>query len=104
MAKYVFVYHGGSKPDTEQQVANVMAAWGAWFEGLGAAVIDAGNPVGLSTTLMSDGSVVNDGGSNPTSGYSLIDAISVEDALDKARGCPVLASGGNIEIAEAIEM
>lgn len=104
MAKYVFVYHGGSKPDTPEDAAQVMQAWGAWLESLGADVIDGGNPVGPSTTVHSDGSVSNDGGVNPVSGYSLLEASSLDDAIAKAKGCPVLSAGGSVELTEAIEM
>lgn len=104
MAKYLFVYHGGSMPETEEQQAAEMDAWGQWFGSMGSAVIDGGNPVGLSSTVQSDGSVVSDGGANPASGYSLIEASDVEDAIAKAKGCPALASGGSVELAEAIDM
>jgi hypothetical protein len=104
MAKYLFVYHGGSKPTSQEQVDSVMQAWGAWFEKMGNAVVDGGNPVGLSTTVQSDGSVVSNGGSNPASGYTLVEAASVDEAVALAKGCPILASGGSVELAEAIEM
>ncbi len=104
MAKYLFVYHGGSKPVDPAEEEKVMQAWDDWMSGMGEAVIDGGNPVGLSTTVNSDGSVTNNGGSNPASGYSLIDADSVEDAIEKAKGCPILAAGGSIELAETFEM
>lgn len=104
MTKYVFAYHGGNKPTDEAEVATVMQAWGAWFASLGEAVVDGGNPVGLSTTVHGDGSVSSDGGSNPLSGYSLIEAASVEEAIAMAKGCPILVSGGSVELAEAIDM
>ena len=104
MSKYVFIYHGGKKPEDPDEVAQVMQAWGAWFASMGEAVVDGGNPVGMSTTVHDDGAVTNDGGSNPVSGYSLISADSVEDAVEKAKGCPILAAGGSVELAEAIEM
>lgn len=104
MAKYVFVYHGGKKPSTPEAGQQVMAEWGAWFEKLGPAVIDGGNPLGPSKTVGPGGEVQNDGGSNPASGYSLIEASSIEDATEKAKGCPILKRGGNIEVAEAMEM
>lgn len=104
MAKYLFVYHGGKHPETKEQVAQVMAAWGAWFESMGSAVIDGGNPVGKSSTVQSDGSVVANGGSNPVSGYGLIEASDLDDALAKAKGCPILAAGGTVEVAVAIDM
>ena len=104
MAKYLFVYHGGSHPESKEEVAKVMAAWGAWFGSMGSAVIDGGNPVGKSSTVRSNGSVASNGGANPVSGYSLVEAAKLEDALAKAKKCPILAAGGSVEVAEAMDM
>jgi hypothetical protein len=104
MSKYLFVYHGGSHPGTDEEVAAVMDAWGQWMGGMGAAVVDGGNPVGMSTTVNSDGSVVDNGGSNPTSGYGIFEASDLDDAVAKAKGCPILPAGGSIELAEVIDM
>lgn len=103
MPKFIFAYHGGGKmPEDENEYAKVMAAWGAWFEELGDAVVDAGNPVGPSKTVTGNG-VEDNGGANPISGYSLVNADSIDAALEMAKGCPILKSG-SIEVAEAIEI
>jgi hypothetical protein len=104
MAKYLFVYHGGGVPPTKEAQAKAMHDWGAWFGSMGKAVIDGGNPVGKSTTVLSNGSVVNNGGANPTSGYSLIEAASLDDAVAMAKGCPILSVGGSVELAQAFDM
>ena len=104
MAKYLFVYHGGKRASNPADVKKAMDAWGAWFGSMGASVIDGGNPVSKSSTVKSDGSVAEDGGANPASGYSLIEAGSLAEAQKKARGCPILASGGSVEVAEALDM
>lgn len=104
MAKYLFVYHGGKNPETEEEVKQVLDDWGAWFGGMGAAVIDGGNPVGPSMTVEPGGSVADNGGANPASGYSLIEASDMDDALEKAKGCPILKSEGSVEVAEAFDM
>ena len=104
MPKFIFAYHGGKMPETEEEGAQVMAEWIAWFENLGAAVVDGGNPLGPSSTVNSDGSVTCDGGSNPLSGYSLINADSIEQATALAKGCPILKAQGSVEIAEAMDM
>ncbi len=104
MSKFLFVYHGGKNPESEAEVAEVIDAWGTWLGSMGAAVIDGGNPVGMSSTINSDGSVTDNGGSNPASGYGLIEAEDLDDAIAKGRGCPILSSGGSIELAEAIDM
>ena len=102
MAKYLFVYHGGKNPTTEEEHKKVMDDWGNWFGTMGAAVIDGGNPAGPSHTVNSDGTVVDNGGSNPASGYSLIEAETLEAALEMAKGCPILQRGGTVEVAEAV--
>src|SRR5208283_916043 len=104
MAKYLFVYHGGGHPTNPKEAQEVMNAWGAWFGGLGAAVIYGGNPVGKYYTVKADGALVDNGGANPASGYSFIEASSVEDAHAKAKGCPLLKAGCTIEFAPAMDM
>jgi hypothetical protein len=98
------VYHGGKHPESDAEIKEVMDAWGAWFGSMGAAVVDGGNPVGKSTTVHGGGKVANDGGANPASGYSLIEAKDVNDAIAKAKGCPILQAGGSVELAEVIDM
>ncbi len=104
MAKYLFVYHGGNKPEGDEEYAEVMNAWGEWFNSMGPAVIDGGNPVGMSSTVQSDGSVADNGGANPASGYSLIEAADDAEAAAQAKGCPILQAGGSVEVAEAFDM
>jgi hypothetical protein len=104
MAKFVFAYHGGGHPSSPEEGKKAMDAWGAWFGSMGSAVIDGGHPVGKSSTVKPDGSLASGGGANPISGYSLIEASSLEDAHKKAKGCPILQAGGSIEIAQAMDM
>ena len=103
MAKYVLAYHGGGMPETEEEQAKVMEAWGAWIGGLGEAFVDPGNPIGQTKTVTSDGVTVG-GGSNPLSGYGLLTAGSIDEAVAAAKGCPILVDGGSVEVAETIDM
>lgn len=104
MAKYIFVYHGGTMPESESEAAAVMGKWQAWFGSIGSSIIDGGNPVGQSSTVHGDGSVTDDGGANPISGYSLIEAESQDAAVEIAKGCPILEGGGSVEVAITIDM
>ena len=61
MAKFVLVYTGGGMPESEEEQAKVMAAWGAWYEGLGQAVLDPGNPFSLSAMNVVPGGAVSEG-------------------------------------------
>lgn len=101
MAKFVLAYQGGGMPEGEAEQQAVMEQWMNWFGGLGAAVVDGGNPFGASKVVGADGSV-RDGGTAALTGYSIIDADSLDGAVDKAKGCPVLSSGGSIDVYETI--
>ncbi|MDA0350842.1 MAG: YciI family protein [Chloroflexi bacterium] len=100
MANYLLAYHGGGMPEDEAAGQKVMAAWMAWFEKLGAAVVDGGNPVGASVTIASNGATSEGGGANPATGYSVVQAESLAAATELAKGCPILTSGGSIEVGE----
>lgn len=103
MAKYLFVYHGGGKPDTEEEGVKAKEQWAQWFGSMGDKVIDGGSPVGQSHTVTSDETVVGDGGSNPATGYGVFTAATLDEALAMARGCPLFSSGGSVEVAETFE-
>lgn len=102
MAKFVYVYIGGQMAETPEAQEQAMQAWGAWFGTLGDSVADMGNPFGNSATVSSGG--VADGSKSGAGGYSIVSAGSLSDATAKAKGCPVLASGGSVEIFEAVPM
>ena len=100
MANYVLVYKGGSMAATPEEQQQVMAAWGQWFGSLGQSLVDGGNPFsGQANTIASDGKVSSGAGSGLT-GYSIIKADDLAGATQAARGCPVLSSGGSIEVFE----
>jgi hypothetical protein len=103
MSKFVLVYTGGAgMAQTPEEQEKAMAAWGAWFGELGSAVVEIGNPFGASTAVKAGGTT----GSTSThlGGYSVIEADSLEGAAKSVDHCPVLESGGSVEIYEAIAM
>ncbi len=101
MANFLLVYTGGGMPATEAERKQVMDAWGAWFGKLGAAVVDPGNPIGpMAKSISSDGSVHDGAVGTAASGYSILKADSLNDAVGLAKGCPVLTSGAKISVYE----
>jgi hypothetical protein len=101
MANYVLVYHGGSMPESQEEMAAVTQAWTSWFGTLGDALVDGGNPASQTRTVAADGSVRDDP-SGP-SGYSIIKAESLDAAVGFAKGCPVLHGGASIQVVETFE-
>lgn len=103
MAKYLLVYGGGSMPETEAAQAQAMAAWEAWFTRLDGAVVDPGNPTSRGLTIRPGGTVTGDGHPSAT-GYSILSAADLDTAVGLAKGCPVLAGGGSVEVCEILEV
>ena len=103
MPKYLLGYHGGAMPQTPQEGEKVMAAWNTWIGGLGSRMVDAGNPIGAARTIAANGSVSEGGGANALTGYSVIEAASLDDAVKLAKSCPQLSSGGSVQVAETFE-
>ena len=95
MPKYVFAYR---IQEGDSGSPDAMAKWMAWFEALGSAVVDAGNPVFSRRTLG------NCGSGSALGGYSLINADDLEAAVTLAKGCQALAAGGGVEVGELAEM
>ncbi|MGR3679015.1 MAG: hypothetical protein ACU0AZ_13655 [Paracoccaceae bacterium] len=81
-----------------------MAAWQAWMGGMGDKLVIPGAPVGMSKTV-SVGGVADDGGANPASGYTVVEANDQDAACDMAKCCPMVVDGsGSVEVAEIHEM
>jgi hypothetical protein len=69
---------------------------------LGGQLIEPGAPVGKSKTLSASG-ITDDGGTNPVSGYSIVEAKNIEAALALIKVCPRLDSS-TIELTPLIDM
>ncbi len=104
MPRYLLGYHGGGMPATPEEGEKVTAAWTSWIGGLGAKMVDAGNPIGAARSIAADGKVSEGGGTNPLTGYSVIEALSLDEAVKLASTCPQLASGGTVEVAETFNV
>jgi hypothetical protein len=102
MAKFVFAYKGGGMAQTPEAHEAAMKAWGGWFEGLGPAVVEIGNPFAGSTAVAADGTTGP--ATAGITGFSVVQADSLDTAAKLANDCPIYAGGGNVEVYEAVEM
>jgi len=93
MPQFMLVYKGEATDMadmTEEQSADVMAKWGAWMEGVGSALKDVGSPFGPGASLVDDGTT---GAPMAATGYSIVEAASLEAAMGLADGHPYLSEG-----------
>ncbi|MEO8971398.1 MAG: hypothetical protein ABI406_07355 [Ktedonobacteraceae bacterium] len=100
MANFVLLYSGGAMGASEAEQAEIMQAWGAWFGKLGSTLVDGGNPFApAAKRIASDGKVSDVPASTMATGYSIIQADSLSDAVEMAKGCPNL-QGGQVSVYE----
>ena len=104
MTNFVLLYTGGTMPETEEMQAEVMAAWGAWYGGMGEAIVDGGNPFSLAKNASADG--ISDGASMspPVTGYTIISAESLDAAAAACKDHPHIKYGGQVSIHETFQM
>ena len=101
MGNYLFAYRGGSMASTEEERQAAMQAWGAWFGKLGSAIVDPGNPFAGSTSVNGNG---GGAAASELTGYTVVNADSLDAASALAEGCPVLDGGGSVDVYETIEV
>ncbi len=102
MADYIIAYHGGRKPNSPEEGQAHMQKWKEWVGDLGDAAVNPGTPLNKSYFVSAD--EVTEGGDKAMSGYSVVKADSIEEAIVMAQSCPFLEMGGTLEVAEMMDM
>ncbi len=103
MPQFVLVYLGGNQPSTPEEGQQHFASYMEWLASLGDAAVSPANPLTRTSTVHSDGSVTP-GGATTMSGYTVVEADSMDAALALARSCPFLDIGGRLEVSELMPM
>ena len=104
MPKYLVTYHGGDEmPASDEARQQMMSAFQSWVAEVGSAMVDPGAPLASSRTVTSDGETeapVTD----PVSGYTLLSAGSLDEAVGLVRSHPFIARGGALRVSEALDL
>ena len=99
MAKFIYVYKGPAtdmSDMTEEQSEAVMDAWNHWIQKVGTSLVDVGQPMANSLSMVDDGS---EGTPALLNGYSIVETETIESARTLADGHPFLSEGkGNFAI------
>ncbi|NML39851.1 transcription initiation protein [Chitinophaga sp. G-6-1-13] len=109
MKNFLFLYRAdftlAAQRSPEEMQANTKK-WMDWIGGIAAQnkLADRGNRLEQTGKVIRPNNVVTDGPfteiKETLGGYTVIQANSLEEAAELAKGCPVLAVGGNVEIRE----
>lgn len=103
MVKFAFIYRGGQPFRSPEEGRAHMARWRAWRDGLGEAYVYPGMPFSVAVTVSASGTREGSG-EVPLSGVSIVEAASLEAAQEMAKACPHLGIGGDIVVAQGMDM
>ena len=103
MPQYIITYLGGNQPSNPEEGKQHMSKYMNWLSSLGNSAVSPANPLKNTSTVNSDGSVTS-GGETSMSGFTIIEADSMESALSIAKSCPFLEIGGSLEVSELMQM
>ena len=111
MPKYIVLYHSPFpvvdmlKSVTPEQMQEGMKEWQAWVEKCGDALVEMGSPLGQGVSMTRSGDSPTDAKDGVT-GYSIVRADTLDDALTLLQGHPHLGwhEDCRIDVQECLEM
>ncbi len=101
MKNFVYIFHvETATTDTDES----NAAWGTWFDSLGDAVVDGGNPFAPDAEAqIKNGVVTMD--RTTAAGYTVVKATDLKKAVEMAMTCPMANTPGcSVNVYETAPM
>ena len=116
MSEFVLLYRSSPEVRREtmgspEKAQQTMQKWRDWFKqmtdkgqlkSLGQPLEDGGKVVGGNRKTITDGPYAET--KDVVGGYSLVEAPDLEHAAQIASGCPILESGGSVEVRPVRQM
>ncbi|TFB12577.1 hypothetical protein E3V33_05250 [Candidatus Marinimicrobia bacterium MT.SAG.4] len=96
MKKFILLYYGFVTPTKE-----IGEAWGKWFESVGDKFVDTGSPFGYGREITKTGTKELTLDLDAITGYSIINAVDMDEAESIAKTNPMITS---IRVYEANSM
>jgi hypothetical protein len=111
MSEFVYLYRGGARSASPEQMQQVMQKWIAWMKQLGEKghMKDPGHPLERAGKLVKGSQkTVTDGpfaeSKDVVGGYTLIEARDLEQAVELSKGCPIFEAEGTVEVRPVMKM
>lgn len=111
MSEFVYLYRGGSRPESPGDGERVMQQWMTWLQELASKghIKDRGQPLeGEGKVVRGKSGSVTDGpypeSKDIVGGYTLIEAKDLAEAAKLAGGCPILERDGLVEVRPVMKM
>jgi hypothetical protein len=87
MKKFIYLHYGFTQPTPE-----IMEAWGKWFESIAAHIVDKGAHFPLGKEISHDGTLDLPLSRDSITGYNIIEAESMDKAVELAGTNPFIDS------------
>ena len=109
MKDFLLIYRMDYNLSAQRSVEEAQAVSKRWMDWIGSIaaqnkLVDRGNRLDSSGKVVKPNSMITNGPysdiKESIGGYSLVRAESYDSAVELAKGCPVLAFGGNVEVRE----
>jgi hypothetical protein len=111
MKEFMFVFrtdYNAIPKDSPEEMQALTKKWQDWIGGIAAQnkFVETGKRLNPDGKVVRPNSVITDGPyteiKESIGGYMFVKGESLEEAAELAKGCPVLISGGSVEIRETI--
>ena len=96
MISFIFIYRAGPDSIPPERMAENRAAWQAWNTALAE---DYGIRTAAGSVVTATGVAESDG---VVRGASMVEFDSMDAAIEMAKGAPILAFGGSVEVLEEL--
>jgi hypothetical protein len=100
MSRFLVTYHGSGMPDDPELMEQAKAAFVAWVQEAGDAIVDPGAPLHM-VAQVSAGTAESP---IEVGGYSIIQADSPDAAAAVLKSHPYVARGGTLQVNQVIEV
>lgn len=111
MSEFVYLYRGGEEGGSPEKMQQTMQKWMTWLKDLGQKghIKDQGQPLERTGKLVKGKQkAVTDGpfaeAKDVIGGYTLIEARDLQQAVELAKGCPILEVDGVVEVRPVMKM
>ena len=112
MTDFMMIFRHTSSPNAElspQELQESIKQWQDWMGGIAAqGKFKSTNQLGSQGKSLHADQLITDGPyaevKEIIGGYVIVQAESLDDAMQLAKGCPVLAMGGKVEVREIMDL
>src|ERR1700742_3027475 len=107
MKEFLMIYRNEAMPEAKyspDEMQAILKQWENWMGSIAAQnkLVSQGNRLGSEGATVKPGNVVTDGPyaeiKEFIGGYTMIKADTLQEAVEIAKGCPILHVGGNVEV------